>query len=40
VTAHVLDAARDRDVGRAEGDWWSLAEGDVIRSVKVEQVEP
>jgi cyclophilin family peptidyl-prolyl cis-trans isomerase len=24
-------------VGRAEGDWWSLAEGDAIRSVKVEQ---
>jgi cyclophilin family peptidyl-prolyl cis-trans isomerase len=23
-------------VGRAEGDWWALAEGDVIRSVKVE----
>ena len=22
-------------VGRAEGDWWSLAEGDAIRSVKV-----
>jgi cyclophilin family peptidyl-prolyl cis-trans isomerase len=22
-------------VGRAEGDWWSVAEGDVIRSVKV-----
>ncbi|MGO9712788.1 MAG: peptidylprolyl isomerase [Polyangiaceae bacterium] len=24
-------------VGRAEGDWWSLAEGDAIRSVKVEE---
>jgi cyclophilin family peptidyl-prolyl cis-trans isomerase len=24
-------------VGRAEGDWWALAEGDAIRSVKVEQ---
>jgi cyclophilin family peptidyl-prolyl cis-trans isomerase len=25
-------------VGRAEGDWWSLAEGDAIRSVKVEEL--
>jgi cyclophilin family peptidyl-prolyl cis-trans isomerase len=24
-------------VGRAEGDWWRVAEGDVIRSVKVEE---
>jgi cyclophilin family peptidyl-prolyl cis-trans isomerase len=24
-------------VGHAEGDWWALAEGDAIRSVKVEQ---
>ncbi len=24
-------------VGRAEGDWWSLAEGDVIRGVKIEE---
>jgi cyclophilin family peptidyl-prolyl cis-trans isomerase len=23
-------------VGRAEGDWWRVAEGDVIHSVKVE----
>jgi cyclophilin family peptidyl-prolyl cis-trans isomerase len=24
-------------VGRAEGDWWALAEGDAIRAVKVEE---
>ena len=24
-------------VGRAEGDWWAVAEGDAIRSAQVEE---